>query len=63
MTLKILGSLVALGLAGCAVPPPGTKAPVAVNDDPSLKPPVTITSFYGNTFTCRAGPGAFCIQR
>jgi len=63
MTSRILRFALLLALAGCAAPPPGTKAPVTANDDPALKPPVTITSLYGNKFTCQAGPGAYCVQQ
>jgi hypothetical protein len=61
--MKYLVLAIALAAAGCTPPPPGTRAPVVANDDPGLKPPVTITSLYGNQFTCQAGPGSVCVQR
>jgi hypothetical protein len=51
--------LVILGFASCGGPPV-THQPIV---NPALKPPVKIITPYGNTITCRAGPGAVCVQR
>jgi len=57
---QMLILLAVLCLAGCGGPPVHQ---LAANDDPALKPPVKIITFYGNTITCQAAPGAVCVQR